>query len=101
MQDNICVSIICNTYNHEKYIAHALESFLMQKTDFSFEILVHDDASTDSTPDIIRAYVEKYPNIIKPILQTENQTTKGVYVTQAFQFSRAKGKYIAFCEGDD
>lgn len=68
----------------------------MQKTDFSFEILVHDDASTDSTPDIIRAYVEKYPNIIKPILQTENQTTKGVYVTQAFQFSRAKGKYIAF-----
>lgn len=101
MQDNIYVSIICNTYNHEKFIAHTLESFLMQKTDFAFEILVHDDASTDSTPDIIRAYVEKYPNIIKPILQTENQTTKGVYVTQAFQFSRAKGKYIAFCEGDD
>ena len=101
MQDNICVSIICNTYNHEKYIAHALESFLMQKTDFSFEILVHDDASTDSTPDIIKTYAEKYPDIIKPILQTENQFSKGINVTQVFQYSRAKGKYIAFCEGDD
>ena len=74
---------------------------LMQKTVFSFEILVHDDASTDSTPDIIKTYAEKYPDIIKPILQTENQFSKGINVTQVFQYSRAKGKYIAFCEGDD
>lgn len=101
MNSEIVVSIICNTYNHEKYIAHTLESFLMQKTDFTFEILVHDDASTDSTPDIIRTYAEKYPDIIKPILQTENQMSRGVKVSQVFQYPRAKGKYIAFCEGDD
>lgn len=101
MQDAPIVSIICNTYNHEKYIAHALDGFLMQHTDFTFEILIHDDASTDSTADIIRNYAERYPNIIKPILQDKNQFGKGVNVTQTFQYPRAKGKYIAVCEGDD
>lgn len=99
--DEIMVSICCATYNHEKYISDAIESFLMQETDFKYEILIHDDASTDKTSDIIRYYEEKYPEIIKPIYQTVNQYSKGVKVTPAFNYPRAKGKYIALCEGDD
>lgn len=98
--ENILVSIHCTTYNHEKYIEDAIESFLMQQTNFKYEIIIHDDASTDSTADIIRAYQRKYPDIIKPILQKENQRSKGVSVTK-LNMKRAKGKYIAFCEGDD
>ena len=95
------ISIICNTYNQEKYIAQALDSFLMQKIDVPFEVLVHDDASTDGTADIIREYEAKYPDIIKPIYQTENQYSREGLITYRFQIPRAKGKYIAFCEGDD
>lgn len=94
-------SIVCNTYNHEHYIADALESFLMQALDVPLEILVHDDASTDSTADIIRSYELRYPDIIKPIYQTENQYSKHVSITASIQIPRAQGKYIAFCEGDD
>lgn len=100
MQD-VLVSISCITYNHEKYIAEALDSFLMQQTNFSYEILVHDDASTDDTANIIRSYHKKYPDLIKPILQTENQYFKGVKISLGLNFPRAKGKYIALCEGDD
>jgi len=96
----IMVSIICMTYNHENYTADAIESFLMQKTDFEYEILIHDDASTDRTAEIIKEYEKKYPDIIKPIYQTENQYSKGVKVGR-FNKERAKGKYIAICEGDD
>jgi glycosyltransferase involved in cell wall biosynthesis len=74
---------------------------MMQKTNFVFEILIHDDASKDKTAEIIREYEEKYPNIIKPIYQTENQYSKGIKVTFKYNFPRAKGKYIALCEGDD
>lgn len=98
---DIVVSIICNTYNHENYITHALESFLEQKTKFKFEILIHDDASTDATPTIIKKFAKRYPDIIKPILQTENQMSQGINVSKTFQYARAKGKYLAFCEGDD
>ena len=101
MIDNVEVSVICNAYNHEKYIAQTLESFVMQRTSFKFEVLVHDDASTDGTADIIREYEKKYPELIKPIYQTENQYQKGGGITKKFQYSRAKGKYYAFCEGDD
>jgi glycosyltransferase involved in cell wall biosynthesis len=73
----------------------------MQKTNFTFEVLIHDDASADNTATIIREYKAKYPEIIKPIYQTENQYSKGVKVTSVYQFPRAKGKYIALCEGDD
>jgi glycosyltransferase involved in cell wall biosynthesis len=72
----------------------------MQKTNFQIEALIHDDASTDDTADIIREYEKKYPEIIKPIYQTENQCSKSVNVSQ-YNFSRAQGKYIALCEGDD
>jgi len=97
---NILVSINCITYNHEKYIADAIESFLMQKTNFKYEILIHDDASTDNTVNIIKSYENKYPDMIKPIYQTENQYSKGIKVDQ-LNLERVKGKYIAICEGDD
>ncbi len=97
----IMVSICCITYNHEKYITDAIDSFLMQKTDFPYEILIHDDASTDSTPDIIRSYENKYPNIIKAIYQSENQYSQKIKIFGKYLFPLARGKYIALCEGDD
>ncbi len=103
MKNEITVSIICDTYNHEKYISQCLEGFLMQKTNFNIEILIHDDASTDNTATIIREYEAKHPDIIKPIYQTENQYSKhkSGYIWRTIQFPRAKGKYVALCEGDD
>ena len=98
----LLVSIVCLTYNHAPYIRQCLDGFLMQKCDFDFEVLIHDDASTDGTSDIIREYAKNYPHIVKPIFQTENQFTKGLQgVNMRFKFPRAKGKYIAMCEGDD
>ncbi len=99
--EDIKVSIICNAYNHEEYIRDTLDSFLMQKTNFKFEVLIHDDASTDKTADIIREYEAKYPDIIKPVYQTENQYSKGVRIADLYQKPRIKGDYVAFCEGDD
>lgn len=96
------VSISCITFNHEPYIRKALDGFLMQKTNFPFEIVIHDDASTDRTADIIREYQKKYPEIIHPLYQTENQYSKGIAnISGKFNFPRVKGKYIAMCEGDD
>lgn len=97
----IVVSINCVTYNHEAYVEQALNGMLMQKTDFRYEILIHDDASTDKTQEIIKDYVKRYPDIIKPIFQTENKYSKGVPISFIYNFTRAKGKYIALCEGDD
>lgn len=97
----IKVSVICLTYNHEKHIARALDGFVTQKTDFAFEVLVHDDCSTDGTAAVIREYAQKYPEIIKPILQTENQYSKGVWIDRDIVAPLAKGVYVAFCEGDD
>ena len=95
------VSISCITYNHEPYIVQALNGFLMQKTTFPFEVLIHDDASTDGTTEIIKGYAQKYPEIIKPLYEEENQWIKGRRGSAEFNFPRARGKYIAFCEGDD
>lgn len=95
------VSICCVTYNHEKYIRDAIEGFLLQKTTFPFEIIIHDDASVDNTQDIIREYEHKYPVIIKPIYQIENQWSKGVKPLLNYIWPRTCGKYIALCEGDD
>jgi glycosyltransferase involved in cell wall biosynthesis len=97
---NIMVSISCLTYNQEKFVADALDSFIMQKVDFDYEILIHDDASTDKTADIIRTYEEKYPDLINVIYQSENTYSKGAKICEVNQI-RARGKYIAICEGDD
>lgn len=98
---NPFVSICCLAYNHESFIRQCLDGFLKQKTDFEFEVLIHDDASTDNTANIIKEYEQKYPDIIRPIYQTENKYQKGEPVTRKYQFPRARGKYIAMCEGDD
>jgi glycosyltransferase involved in cell wall biosynthesis len=97
----IGVSVLCATYNQEKYIGQCLEGFIIQKTNFPFEIIINDDASTDNTPKIIKEYADKYPNIIKPIYQKENQYSKGISIFDSCLFPNAKGKYLAFCEGDD
>jgi glycosyltransferase involved in cell wall biosynthesis len=95
------VTIWCITFNHESYIAKTLDSILQQNTSFPFEIIVHDDCSTDGTREIVKAYASKYPDIIKLILQTENQYSKGVNIPQKYLISQTRGKYIATCEGDD
>lgn len=99
---NPVVSICCATYNHKLYIEAAIKGFLMQTTSFPFEVLINDDASFDGTADIIKKYETLYPNIIKPLYQTENQYSKGNNKPHTtFNYPRAKGKYIAYCEGDD
>lgn len=94
------VSVCCQTYNHKNYIAQAIVSFLMQKTNFNFEILLRDDASIDGTAEICKLYSEKYPTLIQLLAYKENQFQKGV---RPFldNVKRARGKYIALCEGDD
>lgn len=95
------VSISALAYNHEKYIEDAMDGMLMQETTFPFEIIVHDDASTDNTANIIKQYAEKFPNIVKPILQTENQWSKKKKRVGSFVYEKARGKYLALCECDD
>ena len=99
--EDVKVSIICNTYNHGKYIKDALESFVRQKVNFRYEILVHDDASTDETVKIIKEYEKKYPDLFRPIYEEENQYSKKPGILFDIQNVRAKGKYVSICEGDD
>lgn len=99
--DKIKVSIRCFAYNHERFIRQCLEGFVMQKADFRFEAIVHDDASTDNTAAIIREYAEKYPDIIKPIYETENQYSKHDGSLTRIMNAHTRGKYVAMCEGDD
>ncbi len=100
---SISVSVFCLTFNQEKYIRDALDSFLMQLVDFNVEIVVHDDASTDSTPLILDEYAAKYPNIIKVFKETENQYSKvgDTIEIERLHIKNASGLYIASCEGDD
>lgn len=95
------LTVACITYNHEKFIRQALEGFVNQKTNFKFEVIIHDDASTDKTADIIREYQQKYPEIIKPIFQTENQYAQGKPILLKHIYPFIKTKYVALCEGDD
>ncbi len=101
LESDIMVSISCVTYNHRFFIRQCLDGFFMQKTDFKFEVVIHDDASTDGTTEIIKEYEARHPEIIRPIYQTENQFSKGIKPTWVFNAPRWKGKYVAFCEGDD
>ena len=95
------VSIVSLTFSHEKYIRDTLNGFIIQKTNFEFEIIIHDDASTDKTQDIIKEYEKKHPNIFRPIYQKVNQKSKQSGNVTRIVFNAAKGKYIALCEGDD
>ncbi len=95
------VSICTLIYNHEQFLPQYFKGILMQNTNFNFEVLIHDDASTDNSSKIIRKYQKEYPSIFKPIIQTENQYSQGVDINLKYNFSRAQGKYIALCEGDD
>jgi len=95
------VSVLCITFNHEKYIAQAIEGFLMQKTNFKFEIIIHDDASTDKTVEIIKSYQGKNPALLNCIFQNENQYSKKDGSLENAIFGMPMGKYVALCEGDD
>jgi glycosyltransferase involved in cell wall biosynthesis len=95
------VSIKCTAYNHEEYISDTINGFLLQKTTFPVEIIIHDDASTDRTADIVREYASKYPNLIRPHFQNENQYSKGFRTIREIMNGLCRGTYIALCEGDD
>ena len=98
------VAIDCLVYNHEPYLRDCLEGFVMQQTDFPFVAIVHDDASTDHSADIIREYAAKYPDIIHPIYETENQWSKSdgsLTKIMDAAIDATGAKYIAMCEGDD
>lgn len=97
----IMVSIRCITYNHAPYIRQCLEGFVMQKTNFRFQAVVHDDASTDGTTDIVREYAEKYPDIIVPMYEEENRWSKHDGSLLTIMYPLLVGKYLAHCEGDD
>ena len=101
MEKPILVTIHCTVYNHEPFIRKCLDGFVMQQTNFPFEAIVHDDASTDGSAAIIREYADKYPHIIKPILQTENQWSKKDGSIGRIMSAHTRGKYLAVCEGDD
>lgn len=102
MEEKECmVSVLCTAYNHESYIGQALESFLSQETDFPFEIVINDDASPDKTAEIIRQYERKYPDKIKAFYQQENLYSRNINIEDTVMLPAARGKYIAFCEGDD
>ena len=98
---DLMVSVLCTAYNHEQYLRDALEGFVTQKTDFPFEVLVNDDVSTDGTREIIREYAERYPAIIRPFYQEQNLYSQHLDVYQLVFYPNARGKYVAFCEGDD
>ncbi|WP_301109834.1 glycosyltransferase [Sporosarcina sp.] len=95
---SVLVSINCITYNHEEYIADAIEGFLSQKTDFEYEILIGEDCSTDNTKRIVEQYIAKYPELIKLVTSEENV---GAAKNADRILELSKGKYIAICEGDD
>ena len=102
--EKVKVVVRCIAYNQERYIAQALDGFVMQQTDFKFVVVIHDDASTDRNAEIIKEYTEKYPQIIKPIFETENLYSKhdgalGRVMNKAC--SQYDPVYIAICEGDD
>ena len=99
--NDVMLSVCVLSYNHERYLRQCLDGIFMQKVSFPIEVRVHDDASTDKSQDIIREYQERHPNILKPILQSENQYSKGGGVLAKFLLPLCEGKYIALCEGDD
>ena len=98
---DIKVSVLCTAYNHEPYLRDALEGVVHQQTNFPFELLVSDDASTDNTAAILREYAEKYPDIIRPFYLEKNIYSQGIDVYETLLFPESRGEYLAACEGDD
>lgn len=97
-KNDIMMTVRMLAYNHEKYIAQAIESIVCQKTEYKFELLIADDYSTDGTRDIIRHYQKLYPDIIRVIFHKKNMGgTKNAYSVNL----HSRGKYLAGCEGDD
>ncbi len=92
------VTVCCVTYNQKNFIAQALDGFVMQKTNFPFQVLVGDDSSTDGTREIVREYAEKYPDIIKPIFHEKNI---GAFKNSFSLYQAVKTEYVAICDGDD
>lgn len=98
--NEIMVSIIVPVYNHEKYIERALDSILMQKTTYSYEVLVGEDCSTDGTREILRNYEKKHPGKLQVFYREKNLST-AEYRNWADLMRRTKGKYLITLEGDD
>ena len=101
MNNDPKVSVFCLVYNHEKYLKRCLEGFVNQKADFKYEIIIHDDCSSDGSQAIILDYVKKYPGLFIPILQKENQYAKGISILREHILPKIKAEYVAMCEGDD
>ncbi|WP_319591533.1 glycosyltransferase [uncultured Draconibacterium sp.] len=95
------LSICCTVYNHANFLEETLNGFLMQKVNFPIEILINDDCSTDDSKQIIQKYVKENPGVFTPFYQKENQYSKGVRPMTQLLLPKARGKYIALCEGDD
>ncbi len=94
------VSVHMLAYNHEKYIAQAIEGVVMQETDFEYELVIGEDASPDRTREICFEYQKKYPDKIR-VLWSEENVTKTYGGNGARITARCRGEFIAFCEGDD
>lgn len=101
MGNQVKLSVLLLSYNHEKYIKQTLDSIISQKTNFRIKIIIHDDASTDKSQDIINEYISKYPELITGILQEENQFSKGANIFSDFMRQYIEGDYVAYCECDD
>ena len=101
MSEKIMVSVMCTAFNHVEYIREALDSMLNQQTDFAYEILVNDDCSTDGTAEVVHEYAEKYPDRIRAFFPEKNLYSQNIDVYYHSFFPNARGKYVAFCEGDD
>lgn len=95
------VSVCCLTFDHAAFVRDCLDAFLRQETTFPVEVLIHDDASTDGTAAIVREYERRFPWLFRPIYQAENQFSRGIRPNPRFNFPRARGQYLANCEGDD
>jgi glycosyltransferase involved in cell wall biosynthesis len=98
MNNDLMVSVCCTTYNHKPFIAQTIESFLMQQTNFQFEIVVGDDCSTDGTSAVLETFREKYPTKIKVLSAPQNI---GAHRNMINTANSCKGKYLALCDGDD
>lgn len=95
------VSISSLVYNHSAYLDTCISSLLKQKTTFPVEIVFHDDASNDGSTEIIRSYMNKYPHLIKLVLQEHNSFHHNIRKIENDLYRARLGKYIANCEGDD